>query len=131
MTGIAAEAARPGHDDLASGLLSLKRGPGMGDRLHQLFVLNVVLQLFDGVATYQGIRFRWDEGNPILLASMPYLGVGTTLLLFKAKACGFLVLLRRVGERAFVYESMVALATVYTFFSFLPWMSRLLMLLAA
>jgi len=103
----------------------------MQDRLQQLFLLNLCLQLFDGIATYQGLQYRWSEGNPLLLASMPYLGVGTTLLLFKAKACGFLVLLRRAGERAFVYESMVALATVYAFFSFLPWMSRLLMLLAA
>jgi len=103
----------------------------MQERLQQLFMLNLCLQLFDGVATYQGMQFHWHEGNPLLLASMPTLGVGPTLLLFKAKACGFLVLLRRSGERAFVYESMVALATVYAFFSFLPWMGRLLMLLAA
>ena len=101
------------------------------DRLHQLFLLNIALQLFDGVATYQGLRFHWAEGNPILLASMPYLGVGTTLLLFKAKACGFLVLLRRLGEREFVRESLVVLATVYAFLSFVPWMSRLLSLLSA
>ena len=103
----------------------------MHTRLQQLFMLNLCLQLFDGIATYQGLRLHWGEGNPLLLASMPHLGVGTTLLLFKAKACGFLVLLRRAGDQAFVYESMVALATVYGFFSFLPWMSRLLMLLAA
>ena len=111
--------------------LLFQMAPMSPERLHQLFVLNLALQVFDGVATYQGMRLHWGEGNPLLVASMPYFGVTSTLLLFKAKACGFLVLLRRVGERAFVYESMVALATVYTFFSFLPWMSRLLMLLAA
>ena len=107
--------------------------PIIAERLHQLFLLNLALQLFDGVATYQGIRF-WGEGNPLLKASIPYLGAGATLLLFKAKACGFLVILRRLGSRLgsqpFVYESFLVLATVYTFFSFIPWMSRILSLLA-
>jgi len=98
-------------------------------RLHQLFLLNLCLQLFDGVATYQGLHWHWNEGNPLLVAAMPYLGVGMTLLLFKAKACGFLVVLRRLGDRPLVYESMVVLATVYTFLSFLPWMMRLVSLL--
>jgi len=94
------------------------------ERLHQLFLLNLCLQMFDGVATYHGVRF-WGEGNPLLCAMIPYLGVMGTLLLFKAKACGFLVLLRRLGPRPLVHESMVVLATVYIFFSFVPWMSRM------
>ena len=56
------------------------------------------------------------------------LQLGTTLLLFKAKACGFLLLLRRLDARPLVCESMVVLAAVYTFFSFIPWMTRLLSL---
>ena len=99
------------------------------ERLHHLFLLNLALQVFDGVATYQGLQHHWAEGNPLLLSSMPYLGVGTTLLLFKAKACGFLVVLRRLGNRAFVYESLVVLATIYGFFSFIPWLARLVSLL--
>jgi hypothetical protein len=99
------------------------------ERVHQLFLLNLCLQLFDGVATYQGLRFHWSEGNPILLSWMPLLGVGPTLLLFKAKACGFLVVLRRLGGRPIVHGSLVALATIYGVFSFLPWMVRLLSLL--
>ena len=99
------------------------------DRLHQLFLLNLSLQLFDGIATWQGLQLHWVEGNPILAASMPYLGVGCTLLLFKAKACGLLVLLRRCGARQFVPESMIALATVYAFFSFIPWLGNILSLL--
>ncbi len=97
-------------------------------RLHQLFVLNLALQLFDGVATYQGARF-WGEGNPMLASLIPYLGITLTLLVFKAKACGFLVLLRRLGHRPFVYESMLVLATVYGCLSFVPWMARFLSLL--
>ena len=99
-------------------------------RLHQLFLLNLCLQLFDGIATYQGLsHHRWSEGNPLLSSWMPYLGTGATLLLFKAKACGFLVLLRRLAGAPLVYESMVVLATVYAFFSFIPWMTRIVSLL--
>ena len=101
----------------------------MDRRLHQLFVLNLALQIFDGVATYQGLQHRWNEGNPIIVSWIPYLGAGATLLLFKAKACGFLVILRRLGGQPFVYESLVVLATIYTFFSFIPWMTRILSLL--
>jgi len=101
----------------------------MDKRLHELFMLNVMLQVFDGVATYQGLQYHWAEGNPILISWMPFLGAGATLLLFKAKACGFLVVLRRLGNRAFVYESLVVLATIYGFFSFIPWLARLVSLL--
>ena len=99
-------------------------------RLYQLFLLNLCLQIFDGVATYEGVRLHWSEGNPLLLNIMPYLGLGTTLLLFKAKACGFLLVLRRLDARPFVCESMIVLAAVYVFFSFIPWMTRLLSLVA-
>ena len=98
-------------------------------RLHQLFLLNLCLQIFDGIATYQGLRFNWNEGNPLLLSWMPYIGVGTTLLIFKVKACGFLVILRWLAKEPLVYEAFVVLATVYAFFSFIPWMSRLVSLL--
>jgi len=101
----------------------------MEHRLHQLFLLNLCLQIFDGVATYQGLQHRWSEGNPLIVSWIPYLGVGGTLLLFKAKACGFLVILRRLGKQPLVYEALIVLATVYTCFSFIPWMSRLVSLL--
>lgn len=99
------------------------------DRLHQLFLLNICLQMFDGVATYHGVRLYWQEGNPILLAAIPVLGLGQTLLLFKSKACLFLILLRRVGSHTMVQASLAMLAAVYVTFSFIPWMTRLLSLL--
>ena len=98
-------------------------------RLHQLFLLNVCLQLFDGVATYEGLQHHWAEGNPILVSWMPYFGTGGTLLLFKAKACGFLVILRRLAGKSFVYEALLMVATVYTCLSFIPWLTRLVSLL--
>ena len=99
------------------------------ERLHQLFLLNICLQMFDGIATYHGVRLYWQEGNPILLAAIPVLGLGQTLLLFKSTACLFPVLLRRIGAHGFVQVSLVAIATVYGIFSFIPWMTRILSLL--
>ena len=97
--------------------------------LHELFLLNVALQLFDGVATYHGMPL-WGEGNPLVRGVIPYLGAGLTLLLSKQLACGLLVILRRLEGRPFVVGSMAGLATVYGVFSFLPWMQRFLSLLA-
>ena len=114
---------------LAFGLHPALRAAMSTKRIHQLFLLNLCLQIFDGVATYEGLHHHWSEGNPILLQWMPFIGTGATLLLFKAKACGFLVILRRLGDQPFVHEALVMLATVYTFFSFIPWMTRLLSLL--
>jgi hypothetical protein len=99
------------------------------ERVHELFLLNLCLQLFDGVATYQGLRFHWSEGNPLLLSWMALIGIGPTLLLFKAKACAFLVVLRRFAGQPFVHGAFVVLACIYTVFSFVPWMTRIVSLL--
>jgi len=101
------------------------------ERLHHLFLLNLCLQLFDGMATWQGMHL-FGEGNPLLLNVMPAFGTGTTLLLYKAKACGLLVMLRRLGTVAVprVGDALVILATVYVVLSFVPWMWRLAHLVA-
>src|SRR5262249_14139060 len=70
---------------LRVGLRLAAREDGMSEeRFHQLFVLNVALQLFDGIATWHGVC-DFGEGNPLLASFMAYLGVGLTVLLFKAK----------------------------------------------
>jgi len=44
--------------------------------------LNVALQVFDGVATYAGLRAGIAEGNPLLAASMHWLGITPALVIF-------------------------------------------------
>ena len=95
------------------------------DAVHNLFLLNICLQLFDGVATYVGIRSGAAEGNPILAAAMAQIGLGTALLLFKAKACGCLVLLRRLGNSPLTAVALAGVAAVYGTFSFVPWLVQL------
>lgn len=97
-------------------------------RLHQLFVLNVALQLFDGIATWHGHGF-WGEGNPVLHVLMTSIGVSAALILFKAKACALLVVLRRCWRYPEAYDALLVLAVFYGSFSFLPWLVRFVSLL--
>jgi len=99
-------------------------------RVYDLFVLNIALQMFDAVATYQGIRVGWQEANPILVNAFGYFGVGPTLLLFKAKACGLLFLLNRNATHRLVAPALSLLASVYCVMSLVPWLGKFLLLFA-
>ena len=94
---------------------------------HELFVLNLALQVFDGVATWQGI-VHWQEGNPLVRSAMAVLGAEQALLLFKAQACGCLLLLRRSAAPALAGAGLASGAGAYFGLSFVPWMTRLLSL---
>ena len=98
--------------------------PDQANRIYELFVLNIALQLFDLVATYQGMQMGVREANPILLAAFGYFGVGPALLLFKAKACGLLFLLNRNREHRLVGPALSLLAGVYCLMSLLPWLAK-------
>jgi hypothetical protein len=97
-------------------------------RVYDLFVLNVALQLFDAVATYQGLRIGVREGNPILVTAFATFGVVPALLLFKAKACGFLFLLNRHHTHRVVTLALSFLAGVYCLVSLVPWLAKFLLL---
>jgi hypothetical protein len=94
--------------------------------LNQLLVLNLVLQVFDGVATYQGLGVGFGEANPLLVAAFHAVGVGPALLLFKAKACGLLVLLYRFTPTASGIKVLRLLAAVYCALSLFPWLGKFL-----
>ena len=98
-------------------------------RVYELFVLNIALQLFDAVATYEGLRLGWREGNPILATAFATFGVAPALLLFKAKACGFLFLLNRNPQNELVTPALGVLAAVYAAMSLVPWTWKFLGLL--
>jgi hypothetical protein len=92
--------------------------------LYRLLILNLALQLFDGVATYQGLRMGFREANPILIAAFDFLGVLPALLLFKAKACGLLVLLHRATPARVGITVLRALAAIYCVLSLGPWLGK-------
>ncbi len=97
----------------------------LGERhVQDLFALNIALQLFDGVATYQGLRLGWGEANPLLVASFEQLGVMNSLLLFKACACAFILLLHRYRQHASVPLALLFVTGIHLFLSFLPWSAK-------
>lgn len=98
--------------------------------VHDLFLLNIALQLFDGVATYWGLRLGFREGNPLLLSAFSVLGVQTTLVLFKALACGILLLLYRFRHHSIVPIALLFVALVHIALSLLPWSWKFLSVLA-
>ena len=92
--------------------------------LYRLFVLNMALQLFDGVATYQGLRIGFQEANPILLQAFSQIGVLPTLVFYKAYACGLLVMLHVITPARLGVPILQGLAAVYCIFSLGPWLGK-------
>jgi len=90
-----------------------------------LVVLNLLLQVFDGFATYMGWE-RFGEANPILRAAFDSWGAGPTLVATKLAAGAVLVLLCRAPQRMLVAVGLVFTLTAYTALSLIPWSMRLL-----
>lgn len=89
-----------------------------------LLTLNLVLQLFDGIATYEGLQIGWGEANPLLVAVFGLMGVGPGLLLFKVKACLLLILVAYFTPPPVGVKVLRLLAAVYCTFSLAPWMAK-------
>ena len=108
--------------------LDVGRAEVPGSPIYDLFLLNIVLQLFDGMATYTGIHMGVPEANRLLCNSFAMWGVGPSLLLFKAFACGVLLLLYRNTAEHIGRPALMLLAAVYCVFSLFPWLAKLLSL---
>ncbi len=91
-----------------------------------LFVLNVVLQIADALATYVGCLAGWGEGNPLVRYVMESFGLGPGLLLAKCAAIVFLGYLWAVRRNRFVPLALGVTAAVYIAFSVVPWSVALL-----
>jgi len=96
---------------------------------YTLFLLNLCLQLFDGLATYRGMELGWQEGNVLLRNLMMEWGVGWTLLGIKAQACTLLLLLYHLQKCSFTVGALAFTAACYFSFSFIPWIFWLLFFL--
>jgi uncharacterized membrane protein len=90
-----------------------------------LVVLNLALQLFDGVATYVGWE-QHGEMNPILAAGFHHFGAGPTLVAAKLSAVLFILVLATTPRRDLATIGLGITFTAYTAFSFVPWTQRLL-----
>jgi hypothetical protein len=99
--------------------------------LEQLLLLNALLQVFDGVATYAGLQHGVREANPLLRSAFHLWGVVPTLLVFKASAFGLLVFVYRFASQSLATPALAALAAVYAVCSLAPWLSMFLRLLSS
>src|SRR5207237_4561479 len=86
-----------------------------------LVVVNLALQVFDGVATYVGVHAGMGEGNPLLAWALAQVGPGFALVLFKLQACACLLLLWHVRRNRLAAPALVFSATVYVLCSLAPW----------
>ena len=86
-----------------------------------LFLLNLALQVWDGLATYYGVALRFHEGNPLIRAAIEHVGVGYALLSVKGLACGFLLVLRVCRHSVLSVGGLLLTAVSYFVCSFLPW----------
>jgi hypothetical protein len=84
-------------------------------------LLNIVLQAFDGLATYQGLSLGVQEGNPLMYSAMLHWGVGETLLGTKGAACAILPLFLLLRQRSLSVWALALTAGVYLLLSFVPW----------
>ena len=90
-----------------------------------LVLVNVALQLFDGVATYVGLRAGFGEGNPLVASMVGAVGPGSALVLAKVEACACVVAVWRLGRSRLAAPALTLTAVAYVVFSLAPWAAAL------
>jgi len=93
--------------------------------LFALLMLNVVLQVFDGLATYRGLQLGFGEGNPLLVHAIAMLGPAAALVLTKLYACGCLLGVWRVRRARLALPAFALIAVIYATCSLAPWSAAL------
>jgi hypothetical protein len=86
-----------------------------------LVVVNLALQLFDGVATYAGLHAGFDEGNPLLVWAFERFGTLQALCLFKLQACVCVLVLWSLRTNRLAAPALALSAAVYAACSLAPW----------
>ena len=98
--------------------------------VYRLLLLNILLQLFDGIATYSGHHMGIREGNPLLRNAFHLWGVAPSLLVFKAQACALLLIIYRIASEELARPAFGLLVGVYSVCSLIPWLGTFVALLA-
>jgi Domain of unknown function (DUF5658) len=97
--------------------------------VYQLFLLNIVLQLFDGVATYGGLHLGAREANPLLRQTFAVWGIGIGVALSKGLATVLLVLIYRLAAVQVATCALAVSAACYSVCSLFPWLFVLAVIL--
>jgi hypothetical protein len=93
-----------------------------------VFVFNLLLQVFDGVLTYQVVTLGVPEANPIVRASILEWGLVWGLLYWKVLACVLLFVIFALSYRrqALALNALTLTAAVYGTVSFIGLCAMLL-----
>jgi Domain of unknown function (DUF5658) len=83
--------------------------------LRDLLIINLTLQAFDGLFSYQAFSLGAGEANPIVGAAISSWGVIYGLLYKKAFACALLLLIFSIGFRhsSLARRALILTASVY------------------
>jgi len=90
-----------------------------------LVLMNVLLQLFDGAATYVGWE-QHGELNPLLRMGFEQLGVEATLIAAKLTAILLVLLIARLPRPTLARIGLTVTLAIYTSLSLVPWSYNLL-----
>jgi len=85
---------------------------------------NLILQIFDGYATYIGWN-RFGEANPLLHSAFTHWGAGPSLVVAKLMAVTLILMLARAGRPALVGAGLSFTMAAYVSLSLIPWTMRL------
>lgn len=115
---------------MQSAIALTRRWPSLSLRqadrlLFALLLVNVALQVFDGIATYSGIRVGFGEGNPLLAHAMDVFGLASTLIVAKLAACLLLGVLWVNRQSPLALPGLALTAAVYAGCSLGPWSALL------
>jgi hypothetical protein len=95
---------------------SRKVDSAMRASLGQLLVINLLLQLFDGLASYQILAAGVPEENPVVAGAIANWGLFEGLLVSKGFACALLLVIFSLRHKVefLVTRGLTALALVYS-----------------
>lgn len=97
--------------------------PSPLETVPRLVVLNLMLQTFDGLATYHGLMLGVQEGNPVMRAAMVQWGVAEALLGTKGAVCLVLPFFLFLRHRRLSVWALTLIAGFYLALSFVPWLT--------
>jgi uncharacterized membrane protein len=91
----------------------------MSPSIWYAFILNVLLQVFDGVLTYGVLHLGVSEANPLVNSAIAQWGTAWGLIYWKTLACVLLLLIfaLRHKRQALTIRALTLTATVYGCFS--------------
>jgi len=79
------------------------------------FIANLLLQIFDGLLTYQVVSAGVPEANPLVRDTITALGLLWGLVYWKALACVllFLIFTLRHRQRSLAFQAFALIGAVY------------------